>query len=330
MAKQEFPIAKPAYAYMGYLNIRKLLYQRKILCTTVLSEFFPALATTWVTTWNDTLKPILFTFGNSSMVNTAMPDKPDTQGDGSLTPWKINKTMGTMSAMYRMLVAAGVTINSATPLEVTSALSMENPKEAGLRRDRWDSILDTAEKIHEIEGTISMILLSIYPCKYASGDITRSPGQLLTVGGEMAMTPAMVSPTGAATGSALTSEFYTGEFMSGIYDLPYDKLLREDVSDVSTGVEVFTSGTISIGSGVTAEFSLAGVTGTLVSVTHIIVTDTKDGSVTVVIPKTIVTATTPYVLGTTLYLPDTAYSVLGCANTPPLTVIVKAYCAVEY
>lgn len=331
MSNQAITISKQAYAYTGYLNIRRLLYQRKVLCTLVLSDFFPGLATSWVTTWNDTLRPILFAFGNSAMTNIAMPDKPDTQGDGSITPWRINRTIGTMSAAYRMLTAASVSIDEDTPLDITSSMAMETPKDAALRRDRWDIIFDATEKLHELETTMSMILLSVQPCKYATGDITRSPGQMLTIGGDMAMSPCLVSPTGAGS-VGLVHTFAKNDFLEGIYALPFDQLLREDVDDVSGGIEVVSTGVIEVAEGGTHTVNLAAaVTGTVIAVTHVVIRDENDDSVVVAVPSTTTTSTSAlYVLDSTLYMHQQYLSAGGgCGTSYPLSLSAEIHVAVE-
>lgn len=196
MSTQVITITKSSYYYMGLMNILSLLQKRITIIEGIFGEYFPDLKTSWVLPWNDDISPVLNRFGLSKMINNAMPDKPTTQGDGSVTPWSMDKSQAGIQAMYNMLNTAGVTFNPDQPIDALLTMFQTDPKAYQLRLLRCNNIMGAYETIHEIETSVYVISFSISPLYKESGEISRSPGQLLTIAGDTINDPYLFDITG--------------------------------------------------------------------------------------------------------------------------------------
>lgn len=196
MSTQEFIIPNSSYYYMGLMNILSLLQKRIVIIKGIYGEYFPDLKTSWITPWNEEISPVLLKFGNSKIVNNALPDKPSSQGDGNVTPWTMNRQPADIQAMYHALNDAGVTFNPNQPIDALLPLSQTDPTGYQERSLRCNSILNNYESIHEIETTIYMISISITPLYRVENTLTRSPGQLLTISGDTFNNPYLFDTNG--------------------------------------------------------------------------------------------------------------------------------------
>ena len=248
MSNQAITVTNSSYYYMGFMNILNLLQKRIIIIEEIFGVYFPDLETSWVTPWTDDISPILTNFGFSKIINNAMPDKPVTQGDGSLTPWSTNKSPANLQAMYYMLHDAGVTLNIGEPIDALLSLIQSDPSAYQLRSLRCNTILDAYESIHEIESTIYVIIYSIYTLYRVANTISKSPGQLMTISGDTINEPYLFDITGL--GSVLVMWESIDIIMTALFSKTYfDKtILKTDISAVSHS-NIINTGTIKYISG---------------------------------------------------------------------------------
>ncbi len=199
MSSQYFIVPNSAYYYMGLMNIINLLGKRKVFIQNALGKYFPDLETNWSTVWNDDISPILMSFGSDKLINNAMPDKPDSQGDGSKTPWAMSRGQGDVDIMYNLLSNAGITMSEDYSIDATLDLLQSNPSDYHSKFTRVLNIISFIEKIHELETTIYVITFSIsplYKVETPEKTINRSPGQLLTIAGDMINQPYLLDENG--------------------------------------------------------------------------------------------------------------------------------------
>lgn len=248
MSTQTITVTGSAYYYMGLMNIFSLLNKRAVIIEGIFGEYFPDLKTSWTSPWNDVIAPILTTFGLSKMINNAMPDKPDTQGDGSLTPWTTNKSHADIAAMYYALDDAGVTFNPLQPIDATLDLLQSDPQAYQTRALRCNSILSSYETIHEIETTIWMINFSIGPLYRSDDTLTRSPGQLLTIAGDVYNSPYLWDTLGEGSVNVMWESI--DSIMTTLFSKTYiDRNVFEYDMPIVTHNETTKTGTIAYASG---------------------------------------------------------------------------------
>lgn len=235
MTQQNIIITKSVYYYMGLMNILSLLYKRIVIIEGIHGEYFPDLKTSWVTPWTNVISPILNSFGLAKMMNNAMPDKPDEQGDGSITPWTTNRTPADLQSMYNLLNDASITFNTTEPINATLDLMISDPSGYQQRAYRCNSILGAYETIHEIENTIYMISLSITPLYRVTGTVTdgRSPGQIMTIAGDTFNKPYLFDMAGNGTVYVLWSKI--DEILDNYFSTKYlgSNILESDIPLIS-------------------------------------------------------------------------------------------------
>ncbi len=189
MATQEYILAQSTNYYMGLMNIVSLLRKRAAIIEDVFGIYFPDLITSWILPWNNVISPIIRNFGLAKMINNAFPDKPSTQGDGSVTPWTIDSSQAAAQGMYNNLNDAGVTFNTDQSIDATFDILTSDPATYQLKYLRARTVMTSYETIHEIENTIYVILFAISPTQNVDNSITKSPGQLMTVSGDVLNDP---------------------------------------------------------------------------------------------------------------------------------------------
>ncbi len=159
---------------LGMLQIVGFMDKRKLIIDNIFKDFFTAPDTE--SQWQD-IREVIEPHGLKKMLPTgATPSKPPRQGDGSLTPFKVNRAVFNLAMMYKTAAAKDILIDE--PGMECFFDPRDNPNQHMEGALKWNVLITAFETCYEIESNVRLMLEAIKPLYHSEAAASKSPAQL--------------------------------------------------------------------------------------------------------------------------------------------------------